>query len=243
MCDSCFVKLTKNRGASAGPGSQGYGRGDDVRRRTFSAPRHRSGRDLADEELQRAIQLSLEEVGAANANGRQHRPGYAPSYPDQWQTSEPPLVDRAKRPQSSSASAVDDDENDSELRAAIEASLREQNAPRPSAPVTVETPRSDAQNFQFTRSQSYPTTSTSSIPHLPNYDLAPLESDVILTFSQTIQEVEARGGRDLSRYPAVNELYDKASGLRPKLALSLDDADRKESEFYTTYLSLKEVTH
>lgn len=32
----------------------------------------------------------------------------------------------------------------------------------------------------------------------------------------------------MSRYPAVNELYDKANGLRPKLAMSLDDTDRKE---------------
>jgi hepatocyte growth factor-regulated tyrosine kinase substrate len=32
----------------------------------------------------------------------------------------------------------------------------------------------------------------------------------------------------MSRYPAVNELFDKANGLRPKLALSLDDTGRKE---------------
>jgi growth factor-regulated tyrosine kinase substrate len=52
-----------------------------------------------------------------------------------------------------------------------------------------------------------------------------------LTFSQTIEQVEAQGGRDISRYPAVNELYDKANSLRPKLALSLDDAGRKERKF------------
>ena len=61
--------------------------------------------------------------------------------------------------------------------------------------------------------------------------MQPLESDVILTFSQTIQDLEAQGGRDLSRYPAMNELYDKANGLRPKLALSLDDTDKKESRY------------
>ena len=51
--------------------------------------------ELADEELQRAIQLSLEEVGAANVNGRYSRPGYTLSQPEpsscsKWQTSERP---------------------------------------------------------------------------------------------------------------------------------------------------------
>ena len=82
----------------------------------------------------------------------------------------------------------------------------------------------------YPQAHSYPTTSSVVAPAQPNYDLQPLESDVILTFSQTIQEIEARGGSDISRFPAVNELYDKANGLRPKLALSLDDTDRKQSE-------------
>ena len=68
------------------------------------------------------------------------------------------------------------------------------------------------------------------------YDLQPLESDVILTFSQIIQDLEAQCGRDLSRYLAMNELYDRANGLRPRLALSLDDTDKKESG-YSIYIS------
>ncbi|EJD04541.1 ubiquitin binding protein [Fomitiporia mediterranea MF3/22] len=218
VCDSCHMKLTRSK----------LPKEDRKHSRSFSTPRHRSGRELADEELQRAIQLSLEEVGAANVNGRNRRPGYTPSQPEpsnfgKWQTSEPPLVDRKTRPQ-----AADDDESDPDLRAAIEASLREANAPKPSAPISLETPRSEAPSFVPSQSQSYPATSSTAVPPQSNYELAPLESDVILTFSQTVQEVEARGGRDISRYPAVNELYDKANGLRPKLALSLDDTDRKE---------------
>ena len=206
---------------------------DRKHHRSSSTPHHRSARDLADEELQRAIQLSLEQVGAASVNGRNNRPGYTPSLPEpnkyeRWDKSEPPLVDRKTRPV-----ADEDDENDPDLRAAIEASLREANAPKPSAPIPVETPRSEAQSHAYSsQPSSYPPTSTAPLPAQPNYELAPLESDVILTFSQTVQEVEARGGRDISRYPAVNELYDKASGLRPKLALSLDDADRKESKWF-----------
>jgi hypothetical protein len=56
--------------------------------------------------------------------------------------------------------------------------------------------------------------------------------------SKSVEQVQAQGGRDLSRYPAVTELYDKASGLRPKLALSLDDSGRKERKYREIYLTL-----
>lgn len=179
---------------------------------------------MADAELQRAIQLSLEEM---NAN----RSGYVPSQPSpsKWGYSEPPIVDRSTYP---SRKPAVDDEDDPDLKAAIEASLREAQAPKPSAPVVVETPRSEEAPYSYLgpgSSQSYaPSVSQPPLPKLPNYDLAPLEADAILTFNQTVEQVQAQGGRDLSRYPAVTELYDKASGLRPKLALSLDDAGRKE---------------
>jgi growth factor-regulated tyrosine kinase substrate len=207
---------------------------EDAKHRRHHSTRHRSARDLADAELQRAIQLSLEEVGASGRN----RPGYTPSQPAPsaygWQTSEPPIVER-----SAPSRAPVDDEDDPDLRAAIEASLREANAPRPSAPIDVETPRNEVASFSYAQqavpmgmSQSYPpvTPAHPPAPTVPNYDLLPLEEDVILTFSQTVEEVQAQGGRDISRYPGVTELHEKANGLKSKLVMSLDDTDRKQSE-------------
>ncbi|KAG5643816.1 hypothetical protein DXG03_009593 [Asterophora parasitica] len=214
VCEGCYNKLSKKAD-----------RNDKGHRHSASlhSTRHRSARELADAELQRAIQLSLQEVGAANGHAR---PGYVPAQPSSWQYSEPPIVDRSSHPKAQSAS--NEEEDDPDLRAAIEASLREANAPRPSAPVAVETPRTEYAGPGF--SQSYPPSviHAPAPPSIPSYDLEPLESDAILTFSQTIDQVEVQGGRDISRYPAVNELYERASGLRPKLALSLDDAGRKE---------------
>ena len=73
-------------------------------------------------------------------NGRRSRPDYTPSQPDpsadsKWQNSEPPLVDRSSLPRQ-----ADDEENDLDLRAAFEASLREANAPKASSPAPVEGP-------------------------------------------------------------------------------------------------------
>lgn len=124
------------------------------------------------------------------------------------------------------------------MKAAIEASLQEANAPRPSAPL--ETPTrtehvSDSYQQYYARQQQQQeklpvSNQTPTRPVLSSYDLDPLETDAILTFNQTVEQVEANGGRDLSRYPAVTELYVKANSLRPKLALSVDDAGRKERE-------------
>lgn len=212
VCDSCYNKLNKKT--------------NKIHRssQSVSTSRHRSARDLADAELQRAIQLSLEEIGAAS--GR--RPGYVPA-PSSWQTSEPPLVDRRTYPY---PPARDEEEADPDLKAAIEASLREANAPKPSAPVSFETPSSEqpyGQGYGFP--QSYPPSAATPKPRappMPNYDLGPMEADAIMTFNQTVEQVQAQGVTDLSRYPAVTELYDKANALRPKLAMSLSDSGRKE---------------
>jgi len=221
VCDGCHSKLTKKAEKA-----------DKVHRHSTSplGQRHKTARELADAELQRAIQLSLQEV---NGKSGHYRPGYVPSQPSpsQWGYSEPPIVDHSTRP-SERRPAVADDEDDPDLKAAIEASLREANAPKPSAPIVLETPRAEELSSTYgdsLQSGSYtPTPAQRPLPTISGYDLDPLEADAILTFNQTVEQVQAQGGRDLSRYPAVTELYDKASGLRPKLALSLDDAGRKE---------------
>jgi hepatocyte growth factor-regulated tyrosine kinase substrate len=207
---------------------------DNRHRRSSHGPshlEHRPARDLTDADLQRAIQLSLEEVGA---QGQHRRPGYVPHQPDSWQRSEPPLVENASRP-----SAQVDDDDDSDLKAAIEASLREANAPKPSAPTGPETPKAEGPPISYTGSSSqsyFPAASAQpSLPTLPNHDLAPLESDTIITFSQTIEQVQAQGGRDVSRFPAVTQLFDNANNLRPKLARSLDDTGRKEGTLTLVY--------
>ncbi|KZT09013.1 ubiquitin binding protein [Laetiporus sulphureus 93-53] len=217
VCDSCYTKLNK-KAIKPHRSSQ-----------SVSSARHRSARDFADAELQRAIQLSLEEVGAAG--GR--KPGYVPS-PSPWQISEPPLVDRKTHPYAASSASQHEEEDDPDLKAAIEASLREANMPRPSAPIGIETPSAES-SVSYAPSYGYPQSYPPSVatpkpraPSIPNFDLEPLETDAILTFNQTVEQMQTQGITDLTRYPAVTELYDKANALRPKLAMSLNDTDRKE---------------
>ncbi|QRW05797.1 vacuolar protein sorting-associated protein 27 [Ceratobasidium sp. AG-Ba] len=150
---------------------------------------NRAGEDTMDSDLQRAIALSLAEA-QANANGYSDRPGYVPAA-----RSEPPLAEYG--------------EEDADLKAAIEASLREAQAPQASAPAPIEpvqeTPRWSA-------------------PKLPQYDLDPREEDAILSFNQAVEQAGTQGHIP----PQTADMYERASVLRPKLVRSLDDTGRKE---------------
>jgi growth factor-regulated tyrosine kinase substrate len=188
----------------------------DVPKVSHSPPNARGSRSKtfrdADTDLQRAIQLSLEAAGVSGALGSS---GYTPSQP-------PSTVNPNNGP------ADLDFGNDPDLKAAIEASLRDVPNPIPSAPLPVEFPQPVAlPPRQISPSQPLPT----SFSTLPNYDMDLRESDTIMTFSQTVEQAQHDpNGRDISRYPALNQLYDQANGLRPKLAMSLDDTSRRESE-------------
>ncbi|KAI0727617.1 ubiquitin binding protein [Fomitopsis betulina] len=215
VCDTCYNRLHKKASRNHRPSQ------------SVSSSRHRTARDMYDAELQRAIQLSLEEVGAAGG----HRPGYVPS-PTPWQSSEPPLVDRRTHSYVSSPRA-EEEEEDPDLKAAIEASLREANAPRPSAPIVFDTPSHEQPSYGngYGFSSSYPPTAATPkprAPSLPSHELEPLEADAIMTFNQTVEQVQGNGITDITRYPAVTELYDKANALRPKLGMNLSDTGRKE---------------
>ncbi|KAF9507322.1 hypothetical protein BS47DRAFT_1422197, partial [Hydnum rufescens UP504] len=207
VCDSCFIKAgrTKTAPFPEEPGAPSR-LSRKLSRRVTEHLGRKSADELMDEELQRAIQLSLEEAGLREQHGPR-RTEYATS-PISL-VSEPPMLE---------IPATNPADDDPELHAAIEASLREANAPKPSAPVADES---------ATRSDSHVST-PAELESSQNFDLNPFESDAILTFSQTIEAAHARGVTDLVRQQGVNELYDRANGARPKLVRSLDDTGRKE---------------
>jgi growth factor-regulated tyrosine kinase substrate len=167
-------------------------------------------------DLQRAIQLSLEEAGVSGALGRS---GYTPS--------QPPLTNAPARNPTSS-----DLDDDPDLKAAIEESLRDAPNQMPSAPSPVDSSQPVAlSTYQVNAQQE--SRLANPLSSLPNYDMDLRESDTIMTFTQTVEQAQHDpDGRDISRYPTLSQLYDQASGLRPKLAMSLDDTSRRESELF-----------
>jgi growth factor-regulated tyrosine kinase substrate len=156
-------------------------------------------------------------------------------------SSEPPLVDRSRRP------AVTGEDDDPELRAAIEASLREASLRESaSAPPTFVEEEPSSYQPSYIPQPSYqsnqqPYQSAYAPPQrpaftLPTYDLDPREADAVLNFNQTVEDAQAQGGLAGSRSHNVNDLFEKASRVRPKLAMSLDDTDRKQRELTVAYI-------
>lgn len=205
VCDSCSLRITKkterDRGHPRSPSASKFQRS--------------SIHETVEQELQRALRLSLEDVSSQKG-----RPGYTPVQPSHWHHSEPAVVD----PTSYSINRSSIPEEDSDLKAAIEASLQDMEAPRPSAPAA---PISYQETCP-TKSGNFTPALLHSAASMPSCDLDPLESDAILNFSQAIERVNTHGVQDVLRHPAVNEMYDKANCLRTKLASSLDDASKKE---------------
>ncbi|CAE6493556.1 unnamed protein product [Rhizoctonia solani] len=193
VCDSCWTTLKTDKTRAQSPELP---KSKSTHSRSHSrkeSRRSRVGGETADDDLQRAIALSLAEA-QANANGYTDRPGYVPA-----KRSEPPLAEHG--------------EEDAELRAAIEASLRESQAPRASAPA----PEEPVAARSTWAPQPAP-------PKISQYDLDPREEDAILSFNQTIEQ--ASTGAPVG--PQAADMYERASVLRPKLVRSLEDASRKE---------------
>ncbi|WRT68369.1 uncharacterized protein IL334_005345 [Kwoniella shivajii] len=141
----------------------------------------RSRADL-DADLQRAIEMSLAESQPGGSN---------------FIGSEPPIARK-------SGTAEEDDED---MRLAIEASLRDMERARPSAPTGYDEPE---------------------LRPLPTFDLAPRETETILTFSNTMDQMAAYGERDLRRFPHAHMLAEQAYGLGEKLHRNVEEKSTKQ---------------
>jgi hypothetical protein len=65
---------------------------------------------------------------------------------------------------------------------------------------------------------------------LPTYDLAPRETETILTFSNTLDQMAAYGERDLRRFPHAHILYEQAYTLGAKLQRNAEEKSTKQRE-------------
>lgn len=140
----------------------------------------RSAQDM-DADLQRAIALSLAESQPGGSS-------YVPSQPGR------------------KLEGTDEDD-DEQLRLAIEASLREMSNVRPTAPGEPE--------------------AEPELRPLPTYDLTPREMETMLAFTQTIDHAVGFGDQDLRRFPHAHALHDQARMLTGKLQRNVDEKATK----------------
>lgn len=186
--DGCYAKLTGKGGHKDPPQSPTY----PHKHRSTSAMQPRAARvdDGFDEDLKKALAMSLEEVnGHAAAQG--------------------PAVMNAPRTNGDKSSPQAAEEEDDDLKAAIAASLSDMEEQKHKHAAALKEHTSSA------APSSAPTNFT-----LPknDYELTPVEAENINLFATLVDRLQTQPPGTILREPQIQELYDSIGQLRPKLA-------------------------
>lgn len=255
VCDGCFArkappkvtaasKLARSntsvtpavvpsaRGGAAASSSSHH------RSATLGSKPKRSQRE--EDDLALAIKLSLQESGPSSNASRSF--SAAPS--------EPNAAPRATRQPNGRMMEGTDADDDPDLAAAIAASLRDYAPPQPSAPLGLGDDAPDApapasiHASQQQQGQEQPG-AASKLPLPPSLELPPQEVDSILTFAQTIRAQEEQnrqyGVANAPPSQQAQQLYEKATTARPRMARSLDEAGRRHGVLRSMHDKLTEA--
>lgn len=204
--DGCYAKLTdKSRTGPLPERSLAKGNASIIRPRSSMQPRGARVEESFDDDLKKALQMSLEEVkGHSGA-------GYVPQ--SQLQAQRKPSMANGV----SKTAKPPEEEEDPDLKAAIAASIKEME----------EQKKQHATNLRKQASSS--ATNTPSEIVMPNnkYELTPVEAENINLFSTLVDRLQHQPPGTVLREPQIQELYDSIGALRPKLARSYGETMSK----------------
>ena len=207
--DGCYAKLTeKPRSGGLVERSLSKGNASIIRHRSPMQPRDARVDEGFDDDLKRALQMSLEEVKGHSGTG----------YVSQSQ-----LQAQRKSPisePSSKTAKPSDEEEDPDLRAAIAASIKEME----------EQKRKHAANLKKQASTNTATANTEVVMPNNKYELTPVEAENINLFSTLVDRLQHQPPGTVLREPQIQELYDGIGALRPKLARSYGETMSKHGK-------------
>lgn len=217
--DGCYAKLTDKSGRGGSYTSER----SPTKTHHHSAKRHSSSMqprnarvdDSFDEDLKKALAMSLEEV-QSHSKGR----GYVPPTTNGASA-------HAKTNGNSTSKATEEEDDD--LKAAIAASLADMEEQKKKHAAALKESTSSAGN----------TSTTFSLPK-SDYELTPVEAENINLFSTLVDRLQTQPPGTILREPQIQELYDSIGTLRPKLARTYGETMSKHGRLQMKVCGINE---
>lgn len=208
--DGCYAKLTDKGGRSGGSDRKHHHSSSrhhhHHKHKSSSSMQPRDARvdDSFDEDLKRALAMSLEEV-------KSYSRGY----------SEPANNTQSRTDKQSTSVSKIAEEEDEDLKAAIAASLAdmEEQKKRHAAALKEQTSNvgSSSSAAPFTLPKN-------------DYELTPVEAENINLFATLVDRLQTQPPGTILREPQIQELYDSIGALRPKLARTYGETMSKHGK-------------
>ncbi|KAK7736516.1 Vacuolar protein-sorting-associated protein 27 [Cytospora paraplurivora] len=180
-------------------------------------PRNARVDDSFDEDLKKALAMSLEEV-QSHQKGR----GYVPP------TTNGPSPDAKVNGHTSSNKETE--EEDADLKAAIAASLFDMEEQKKKHAAILKE--------QTTAGGANASSSTFTLPK-NDYELTPVEAENINLFSTLVDRLQTQPQGTILREPQIQELYDSIGTLRPKLARTYGETMSKHDTLLDLHAKLQ----
>lgn len=203
--DGCYARLTEKSRGPLPERSLAKGNASIIRHRKPMQPRDARVDDGYDDDLKRALKMSLEEV-KGHSNG-----GYLPQSQLQAHKS------ASAASGTSIAAKPSDEDEDPELKAAIAASIQDME----------EQKKKHAATLRKQNTKSILSTGPGFVAPRNEYELTPVEAENINLFSTLVDRLQHQPPGTILREPQIQELYDSISSLRPKLARSYGETMSK----------------